>query len=392
MKKRLLIAAIAATMSVAATADISITGGAFVSFASQKVGQVDNWSTDNNNGANVNKDDQHVHIKVVGSAGDTKVVATIDSGSATHVDQVSQLHPVRGAQASDDDVSNVDTDSLHMDSLYITTKAGPVNIKAGDYWGTIGLGAHSKEANKKNAISVSTEVGGWKLGLFTANGSSANGGSSTNVSASGKAGPVTLGLVHNPDDFTDITVQGTLGGISIAAEKWDDTTDHDNDTTLIHIGGKVSNFKWDIAQLKNDKASVVATDWNNTLGRNVTTITRDAHSTGKLAPLGSMLIGTEARDRTATAVADVHDFTEILGVAVSTQLAGNTVKVIYTKNTLGAGDKVTGTELIISRPLGGATLTANIGKVSGVDELTKTNWGGIEGNATNMGLRLDVKF
>jgi hypothetical protein len=384
MKKRLLIAAIAATMSVAATADISITGGAFVSFASQEVGKTGH--------ANANKDDQHVHIKVVGSAGDTKVVATIDSGSATHVDPISKNHTPYGATASNDDVSNVDTDSLHMDSLYITTKVGPVNIKAGDYWGTIGLGAHSKEADKKNALSISTEVGGWKLGLFTANGSGSHdttsSGTLTNVSASGKVGPVTLGLVHNPDDFTDLTVQGTVGGVSIAAEKWDDTSDVDNDTTLIHIGGKVSNFKWDVAQLKNDVASVHELSWNSTLQH----ATRDAHSTGKFAPLGSMLIGTEARDRTATAVADVNDFTEILGVAVSTQLAGNTVKVIYTKNTLGADDKVKAIELIVSRPLGGATLTANIGKLSGVDEATKTAWGGIEGNATNMGLRLDVKF
>jgi hypothetical protein len=177
MKKRLLIAAVAETMSVAATADISITGDAYTSFASQKVGQVGD--------SNANKDDQRVRLKIVGSAGDTKVVAVIRNGSATRVDQTeTNLVATEGGA-----VPHVSTNGLHMDSLYVTTKVGPVDIKAGDYWGTIGLGAHSMEAPKKNAISASTKVGGWKLGLFTADGS-ADGSSSTNINVSGKIGPV----------------------------------------------------------------------------------------------------------------------------------------------------------------------------------------------------------
>ncbi len=423
MKKRLLIAAVAATMSVAATADISITGDAYVSFASQETGHLaHNALADNNN------DDQRVRIKIVGSAGDTKVVALIDSGSATHVDQIE----------NSDHANSVDTDSLHMDSLYLTTKIGPVDIKAGDYWGTIGLGAHSMEAPKKNAISISTKVSNdWKVGVFTANGSAAGGSESTNVNVSGKIGPVEVSAVHNPDNFTDISAKATFGGIFVAVEQWNDQASTDNDTTLIHIGGKVAGFKWDIAQIDNDSgaftssvaASAVAVgeilpngdtataaiDVGETLPNGDTAtadtttadttiaaigdifvnpaVIDDPHSTGKFAPLGSMLIGTGARDHTATAVANVTDFTKILAVAVSTEVIGNTVKVIYTKSTLGDRDKITGTELIISRPLtNGSTLTANIGKISGVAGYTARHFSSIKGNATNTGLRLDVKF
>ncbi len=370
MKKRLLIAAVAATMSVAATAGISITGDAYVSFASQKVlsstGTLDTTNNDN----------QRVRVKIVGSVDDTEVVAVIHGGNQTRVDP-------------DPNVMPVDKDKgVKLDSLYVTSKLGPVSIKAGDYWGTIGLGAHSMEAAKKNALSLSTEIApGWKLGVFTADGSTATGSDSTNINVSGKINPsITVGAVHNPNNFTDVSAQVTLaalGGISIAAEYWDDTATTNNDTIFLQIGGG-STVKWDIAYIENDIGAFTGTTLN----------TADPHTTGKLAPLGSMLIGKGARGATATAVADVGDFTEILGVAVSTEVYGNTIKAIYTENTVGDVDDVKGTEIIVSRPLAnGATLTANIGKVSGISTTTLGIANiGISNNDTNTGIRLDVKF
>jgi hypothetical protein len=48
-----------------------------------------------------------------------------------------------------------------------------------------------------------------------------------------------------------------------------------------------------------------------------------------------MLVGVRARGITATAAAAVGEFSKILGVSVSTKMAGNTIKAIYTKNTMG---------------------------------------------------------
>jgi hypothetical protein len=49
-----------------------------------------------------------------------------------------------------------------------------------------------------------------------------------------------------------------------------------------------------------------------------------ADHNAKFAPLGSMLVGTSARGVTATAAAAVGDFSKILGVSVSTKMAGKT--------------------------------------------------------------------
>jgi hypothetical protein len=104
-----------------------------------------------------------------------------------------------------------------------------------------------------------------------------------------------------------------------------------------------------------------------------------------------MLIGKAARGGTATAVVNVGQFTSIVGVAVSTKLLGNTVKGIYSSSKMPSGtseEKVTGIELIVTRPLGGAKLTANFGKFSGFSDNSPLKIM----NASNKGLRLDVKF
>jgi hypothetical protein len=93
-----------------------------------------------------------------------------------------------------------------------------------------------------------------------------------------------------------------------------------------------------------------------------------------------------------TAVANVGQFTSIVGVAVSTKLLGNTVKSIYSSSQMptgvGSEEKVTDRELIVTRPLGGSKLTANFGKFSGFSDNSPLKIM----NASNKGLRLDVKF
>jgi hypothetical protein len=84
---------------------------------------------------------------------------------------------------------------------------------------------------------------------------------------------------------------------------------------LYYLPGKVGTVKWDVAQYKNKDAA--------------------AGLNAKFAPLGSMLVGPSARGVTATAAGAVGEFSKILGVAVSTKMAGNTIKAIYTKNTMG---------------------------------------------------------
>ena len=317
------------TLKSASMADISIKGDAFFGYANNGSMNADNVDTN------------RVRLQVTGKSGGTTVNAQLRTTG-----------------------TNSDAGSAYFDILSMSTKIGDINVKAGDFYGTVGLGARSATREKDNALSLSTKVGDIKVGMFTHNGSAASGSSSTNVSAAGKIGGAAVKVIHNPSsDWTDVSLKGTFNGILVAAELWDDGSDTDNDTTLIHVGGKAGDFKWDVAQLKND------------------TVTASNH---RFAPLGSMLVGTGARGGTSTAVANTSDFTKITGVAVSTKVVGNTVKAIYTKNTLGADDKVTGTELILTRDVSGAKLTANLAKLSGHDTVAN--------NGTNKGIRFDVKF
>ncbi len=338
-----MIAAVAATMASVSMADISITGDAYIAYA-------DNGISDVNT-----KNAKRVNINFKGKSGATTVIAS--------------------ARGDDQDV-DTRTSKLSLHQFYITTKVGPVDIKAGDFYGTVGLGAFSKSESKTDALMLSTKIGPAKVGVYTHDSATKTG--STDIFVSTKVAGTTVKLQHNAHSakgWTNLMVKGTFNGISVAAENHD--SKENKDVTLIHVGGKAAGINWDIAQLKNDEKGTGLSGNNNT----------------KLAPLGSMLIGKGARGGTATAAANAGQFSKILGLAVKTKLAGNTVKAIFTKNTLFAGaaistveDKVTGMELILTRPLSGGMLTANLGKISGANTDNKVL------NATNKGLRFDVKF
>ncbi len=343
-----MIAAVAATMASVSMADISITGDAYIAYADNGINNENTRNT------------KRININFKGKSGATTVVASArgdDQDSSTEADATR-------------------TKKLSLHQFYITTKVGPVDIKAGDFYGTIGLGAFSKGDKKTDALMLSTKIGPAKVGIYTHDSAGVTG--STNIFASTKVAGTTVKLQHNAHSakgWTNLMVKGTFNGISVAAENHD--SKENKDVTLIHVGGKAAGINWDIAQLKNDEKGTGLSGNNNT----------------KLAPLGSMLIGKGARGGTATAAANAGQFSKILGLAVKTKLAGNTVKAIFTKNTLFAGaaistveDKVTGMELILTRPLSGGMLTANLGKVSGANTDNDVL------NATNKGLRFDVKF
>ncbi len=347
--KKLMIAAVAATMTSVSMADISIKGDGFVSFATNNV------LADIGVEKEANQDRQRVRLHVVGSTGNTKVTAIIRNNGNT----------------GDDKRTNGAKDSVYLQSLYFNTKVGPVDIKAGDFRRGIGFGSRIKSAEQGNAFIASTKVNDWTLGVFTNDGSKTDGitqrDNSTSVFTSGKLGPVKVSAEYDNQNFANVNVKTTVNNILFALEQYSDKTDVNNDTTLIHVGGKVNNFKWDVAQLKNDNTYEEAIDGNK-----------------RFAPLGSMLIGKVARGGTDTAVANVGDFTKIKGIAVSTKMAGNTIKAIYTRNTLGDDDKLTGAELILTRPLAGAKLTVNLGKISGSNNEAM--------NTANTGFRIDVRF
>jgi hypothetical protein len=339
--KKLMVAAVAATMASASMADISIKGDAYLQYADQGIAR--------SGSKTVNA--KRVNLNVVGKSGSTTVVASF--------------------RTDDQNANRSGASNLHQ--FYITTKVGPVNVKVGDFYSTIGLGAWSKSEKSTDALSLSTKVGPVTLGMYTTNGGivgTRHVTSTTHVSIAADIAGAKVKVINNPKaKWTNLSAKGTFGGILVAAEHHKQkaagtSTNVEQKVTLLHVGGKVGAVKWDVAQYKNKDAA--------------------AGSNAKFAPLGSMLVGVKARGVTATAAATVGDFSKILGVSVSSKMAGNTIKAIYTKNTKGTVDKVTGAELIFTRAMSGGKLTANLAKLSGSDTEAL--------NATNRGVRFDVKF
>ena len=173
MKKQLLIAAVAATMTSAAMADISISGDAKFEYQNVETTGV---------AINVNQTNTEVNLKLRGQSGDTSVVV---------------------------DVASDGNSALVVEDQYLTTKVGDVTVKAGNYAsGTSGiLGEIDEGSRSNNKVTLSTTLGGAKVYV-------GNGGSST-----GSTGFTTI----NNNMFAGISMD--VAGVTVQAKKVNDTED-----------------------------------------------------------------------------------------------------------------------------------------------------------------------
>ncbi len=143
MKKQLLIAAVAATMTSVAFADISITGGAKVNYVN-----VDS-QTDANDSNAMNHD---VDFTIKGQNGDTAVTMTVATTAAS-------------TTGSDT------TAGLNVEDTYLTTKVGDIAIKAGTWMtGDDHLNTTSRAEGK---FEASTSLSGVKVTYSDAENSNA---------------------------------------------------------------------------------------------------------------------------------------------------------------------------------------------------------------------------
>ena len=173
MKKQLLIAAVAATMTSAAMADISISGNAKFEYQNVETTGV---------AINVNQTNTEVNLKLRGQSGDTSVVV---------------------------DVASDGNSALVVEDQYLTTKVGDVTVKAGNHTtGTSSiLGEIDEGGRSNNKVTLSTTLGGAKVYV-------GNGGSST-----GSTGFTTI----NNNMFAGISMD--VAGVTVQAKKVNDTED-----------------------------------------------------------------------------------------------------------------------------------------------------------------------
>jgi len=238
MKKQLIASAVAATMASVAMADISITGDAKYEYDHSETSA----------GVKTNTGNTEMHINFAGKTGDTGVVAKFE------------------LDTSGDNGSGID-----LEDMYMTTKVGDINVKAGNWAsGTSGLLGELEEGGRaQNKIDLRTTISGVTLyagnsdkeaSEATYNDSDAADGD-TLLNGNMYAGAVmsvagnTIEFKKNSDTRDSYGIKGSLQGVNYRYEAMDDTAN--GDATYIELDTTVSGLKLQYAAIDTDANSLV---------------------------------------------------------------------------------------------------------------------------------------
>ena len=318
MKKQLLIAAVAATMTSAAMADISISGDAKFEYQNVEATGV---------AINVNKTNTEVNLKLRGKSGDTTVVMDIAANGGAGAGEAGQGGTV-------------------VEDMYLTTKVGDVTVKAGNYaTGTSSiLGEIDNGSRSNNKVTLTTTLGGATVYVGNAGSSAASTGFTTinnNMFAGVKmdVAGVTVQAKKVSDTVDAFGVSGDMSGVGFRLEQKQGTgsnTDVVFGNVTTDVNGISLGYAWIDADadtlIGEDDSSIFAVE-NNSLGDSNSQFTASTSVQGNKVTLKAGTIGFKA------ATLD-RDYTQ---VTVSRPLAsGATATVTYTdKDTADATDSQT---------------------------------------------------
>ena len=335
MKKQLLIAAVAATMTSVAMADISISGSANIKMAGKAL------STD---AAAAQSSSQNMDIDITGSNGATKVFAHLDIDNA--------------ATAGGLDTSSTEGGTINVDKLYMTTAIGSVNVKAGDWSSCVGMvEGVQKCVTTDNSISLSTKVGGYTIGV---SGGMSDDSATNSLAISGKVAGFDVKIKESEHTYTDIAVKGDLAigtGTGFYVEHMNRDA-ADSDATLIAAHTVINGVTVKAASWEADTAGVTAANLN----------------TGEIRPLGTSLVG-DYHTAHATTLATIKD---IKGVGANMDIQGNNVNVVVGNYDTTALNNLDFADVVVTRKLAaGTTLDMSYGKIDTSATADTTNFGAI---------------
>lgn len=318
MKKQLLIAAVAATMTSAAMADISISGNAKFEYQNVEATGV---------AINVNQTNTEVNLKLRGKSGDTTVVMDIAANGGAAAAAAGQGGTV-------------------VEDMYLTTKVGDVTVKAGNYaTGTSSiLGEIDNGSRSNNKVTLTTTLGGAKVYVGNAGSSAASTGFTTinnNMFAGVKmdVAGVTVQAKKVSDTVDAFGVSGDMSGVGFRLEQKQGTgsnTDVVFGNVTTDVNGISLGYAWIDADadtlIGEDDSSIFAVE-NAGSGDSNSQFTASTSVQGNKVTLKAGTIGFKA------ATLD-RDYTQ---VTVSRPLAsGATATVTYTdKDTADATDSQT---------------------------------------------------
>jgi len=300
MKKQIVAAAVAASISAVAMADISITGAAKVNYT--------NVDVETANTPDTNKFTQETDIKFLGKNGDTTVVVNLGGAGLDHTDTDN------AAQSG----------GMNVEDVYVSTSVAGVSIKAG----TWDSGNNELRASARNngKFSASTSLGGLDLGFLT----STDGASDEEYTVGTSLGGVAVSYTKKATGET-VKASTTVGGVALKYLGLPDDAAN-KDRNYVEASGTFSGVGVKVGKATADSAATLDGDsW-----------------------LGDFESETSGTTMALTAGQD------ITGVELSTSVAGNKV----TFRNISVDDATTGgsahdtdiNKIIVTRPLAsGAT-------------------------------------
>lgn len=295
MKKQLLAAAVAATMTSVAMADLSITGNAKYEF--KNIEDVNNSTT--------NTGHTEMNLKFTGTTGGTTAVVNTEWNGG----------------------DSAGSSSPHVEDMYLTTKIGDVALKMGDFAsGTTGLAGEIDEGGRStDKVSITTNLGDIALGYHTVPGD----GSADAVTASMKVGDYTVSLKESANSYTAYGISGSVAGVGVRLEQKNSDTAN-SDVTFGNLtfstGGVDLGYGW----ISADAASLVTES-------------------------DSSIFAVEM----ATADGAKTDVDGVQQVSAKTSVSGNTITLKAGKLTHTAGhNDANFTQVDVKRALAGGTTLA----------------------------------
>jgi hypothetical protein len=208
MKKQLLIAAVAATMTSAAMADISISGSAKTNYI----------NTDSaTETSDTNAFSTEIDLGIAGSTGGSGVVVNLQSKNSG------------------------DNDDFDVQDSYVTSSVGDINIKAGSWRGLHNL-LEDGDATSANRFKAWTTVGGVTITFEDASSTAAKGES---IKLEGSVAGAALSHKMSNDgagvDTTDSSISGSIAGVSIAYRSIDSDTAN-TDTESLQVSTEMNGI------------------------------------------------------------------------------------------------------------------------------------------------------
>jgi len=300
MKKQIIAAAVAASMSAVALADVAITGATKV-----------NWtSTDAAVTGASNVITTEIDLNVVGKAGDTEVHMNFEA-----LDNSPGVNPA------------ADSDTIALKNRYVTTKVGDVAVKAGTWY--TGDSNLNNGGAQKERVSLTTGMG-----------------------------PMSINFQHEPGktagDHNEVTVKAAIGGVNVSYEM-ENTDSH----KILGLSGDISGVKFAYTDSDSDNTNGTDEESGYSLTTDIAgmTVTYQAMEFTK-GTTSDGFFGTFAGGTTGTYLLDAS------GVGITTDLGGNKVQIRNYETKATAVNTQTGvvattardTKVIVTRKLAsGAT-------------------------------------